>query len=178
MIFLVGYMACGKTTLGRALQAAGMGTYVDLDEEVERAAGMSAAEIFAASGEEAFRRAETAALDEVIARSNPATIVGTGGGTPSNGDAMSRMLAAGTVVWLEASLERTVRRLLEADGQRPLTAGMSREELAEFVPRHMAARLPAYARAHMRFDSSLLDTPDEIAATVEAFSREIKRFTS
>ena len=165
-------MACGKTTLGRALEGAGYADFIDLDEEIARTTGKTPAEWFATEGEAAFRAAELAELKR-ICRARPRAVIATGGGTPCNSEAMQLMLESGMVVWLEASIERTVERLLEADGQRPLVAGKSRRELAEFIPAHLAARVPFYSRAHLKFDSSRLDSEDEIAETVGEFIRRV-----
>ena len=167
-IFLIGYMACGKTTLGQALAEAGFAPFVDLDQEIERRSGLSPAQWFDSRGEAAFRAAEMEVLREIAAE-NPRAVIAAGGGTPCNPSAMDLMLGAGTVVWLEASLERTVDRLLEADGKRPLVASMSRAELVEFIPGHLESRIPHYRRAHIRFDSSLLDNEDELSRTVARF---------
>lgn len=167
-------MACGKTTLGRALAAAGHARFVDLDELVEQKSGLSPAEWFASRGEAAFRQAEREALQEAIATPSALPlIIATGGGTASNDDSMELMLSAGRVVWLQASLERTIQRLIEADGRRPLVAGMDRSALADFLPTHLAQRLPFYRRAHEKFDSSRLDNAEEIAATVGTFVEQI-----
>ena len=172
MIFLIGYMACGKTTLGRALEAAGAGTFIDLDEEIERHTSLSPRQWFATHGEASFRRKEREVL-EAVCRTHPHTILATGGGTPCSPETMDFMLAHGLVVWLEASLERTVTRLLEADGQRPLVAGKSADQLRQFIPEHLEARKAFYGRAHVRFDSSRLDTQAEIDATVNDFINSI-----
>ncbi len=81
-VFLVGYMCCGKTTLGSAVAAELGVPFVDLDEWVERRAGCSVREIFATQGETAFRRMERAALREVASGDGRGAIVACGGGTP------------------------------------------------------------------------------------------------
>lgn len=161
-------MACGKTTLGRALEAAGFADFIDLDEQIEARTGLTPGEWFAERGEEAFRAAELQVLHDIIA-SNRHAVVAAGGGTPCSAGAMDLMLRSGTVVWLEASLERTVNRLAEADGTRPIVAGMNARALREFVPGHLESRIPYYSRAHLRFDSSRLDTQEEISQSVARF---------
>ena len=169
LIFLVGYMACGKSTLGQALSDTGCADFVDLDEVVTSRTGLSPAEWFSRHGEAAFRQAEVEALRRIEPNADRPLIVATGGGTPCNEGAMEHMLRAGSVVWLKASLDRTVARLLEADGQRPLVAGMDEDALRRFIPGHFGLRKPFYAKADFVFDSSRLDTPEEIAATVQKF---------
>lgn len=169
-------MACGKTTLGRAIEAAGAAEFIDLDEYITEKSGLTPAQWFARHGEEGFRKAEQTALAELISRPTPGpTVIATGGGTPANGEAMSLMLGSGTVVWLDASIERTISRLLDALGQRPIVAGMDERALREFIPGHLSARRRHYERAHARFDSSYLDTEDEVGSTTWSF---IGRFLS
>ena len=86
-IFLVGYMATGKTTLGRALQAAAGVEFVDLDSVVEQRAGMCVSEIFGRLGEAEFRRLESEALDLMLSRrTGRRLVVACGGGTPCHGN--------------------------------------------------------------------------------------------
>lgn len=169
-------MACGKTTLGRALQAAYPEEieFVDLDEIVEARAGMSISQIFAEMGEAAFRRMESEEVERLCARQGEGRrlVVGCGGGTPCHGRNLDLMLEGGTVVWLKANRERTLSRLIEFQATRPLLAGKSADELAAFADAHLAERTPHYSRAHRYFDSSYLDTADEVAASVEHFYKE------
>lgn len=168
-VFLIGFMACGKTTLGRALEASAGIAFTDTDTEVEREAGMPVSEIFARMGEAEFRRMETEVLRRVCAEGG-LRIVACGGGTPCHAGNMELMLGCGTVVWLEADTDITVRRLLDAPGQRPLATGKDAEELRRLVERGKARRLQYYSRAHSRFDSSRLDTAAEIEDTVRKFT--------
>lgn len=168
-IFLIGFMACGKTTLGRALEAHTGIPFTDTDTEVEREAGMPVSEIFARRGEAEFRRMEADVLRRVCAEGG-SRIVACGGGTPCRAENMELMLGCGTVVWLDADTDITVRRLMDAPGQRPLAAGKDAAEMRELVVRGKADRLRYYSCAHSRFDSSRLDTAAEIECTVSKFT--------
>ncbi len=165
-------MACGKTTLGRALEAATGMAFTDTDAEVEREAGMPVSKIFAVNGEGEFRRMETEALRRVCGAGG-CRVVACGGGTPCREENMDLMLRCGTVVWLDADTDITVRRLLDAPGQRPLAEGLDAAGLRELVERGKAARKRYYSRAHRRFDSSRLDTPAQIEESVKRFITEI-----
>lgn len=181
-IFLIGYMACGKTTLGNALKETFPEAvdFVDMDEEIERRAGMTVSEIFAAHGEASFRLMEAEMLEQLCHRYVPegkCLVVGCGGGTPCHGHNMERMLSTGTVVWLKANRERTISRLLEFRDKRPLLAGMSDEEIADYADRHLAERTPCYSRAHLSFDSSYLETPAEIAQSIILFKQALNELT-
>jgi len=170
VLFLIGQAACGKSTLGRALARRTGRPFVDLDTEVERMAGATVPEIFATRGEEAFRVLESRALSEIIARAD-SSILACGGGTPCRPGAIDAMLAAGTVVLLRADPDITVRRILDAPGTRPRLEGVA--DLRRALADEWASRAPAYTRAHHTFDSSHLDTPDEIHRSVDLFIHTI-----
>lgn len=168
-IFLIGFMACGKSTLLRALADRVPGRrFVDLDCEIVREAGKSIPAIFAEDGEARFRQLE----NDVLARlCKGDAIVACGGGTPCRPGAMEAMLAAGTVVWLRADLEITLRRLVLAPGERPVIDRLlgNPEALRARVVELMAEREPYYSRATVVFDSSRLDTEAEIEETARLF---------
>jgi len=106
-VFLIGYMGCGKTTLGEPL-ARHMGLqFVDLDDYIERKYSMSAKEIFNTLGEPAFRRIESEALAKVATDARN-VVVACGGGTPLVPANMELMNRLGITVWLQASVERIV----------------------------------------------------------------------
>ncbi|MBD5233327.1 MAG: shikimate kinase [Bacteroidales bacterium] len=169
-IFLIGYMAAGKSTLGRALAAARPALrFIDLDAEVEAVAGRSIAEIFAVDGEQAFRNLETDVLRRVAA---PGTIIACGGGTPCRTENMDFMLSAGRVIWLRANIDITLQRLLEAPaGSRPLVDSLRADPAAlrERALTMQRERAPHYSRATAEFDSSRLDTVEQVAESVDIF---------
>ena len=157
-VFLIGYMGCGKTTLGEAL-AHEMGVhYIDLDEYIEQLCGMTVAEIFDEMGENRFRELECEALSEVAAMTD--VIVGCGGGTPCHGDNMKLMNEAGITVWLTTSPERLAARLLlpEQKSKRPKILHLPDEEVLPLVQVELEARTPIYSQAHLQFDSTDIET--------------------
>ena len=168
-IFLIGFMGTGKTTLGRALVAMEEVnvTFVDLDEHIESHFGMPVKEIFRRHGEAAFRDYESQALCELGAQSD--IIVGCGGGTPCQAGNMEWMNNHGVTVVLRASHEALLRRLLEAQAQRPLLNGMDAEQLSAFIDAKQAEREPFYGKAQMEFDSDLLETPEDVAESCRKF---------
>src|SRR5512143_2191450 len=97
-LFLIGFMAAGKTSVGRALARASGRRFVDLDDVV--AEGGEPVAALVARDEVEFRRREAAALDRVIAQASDGPIVATGGGAAAFGDNLDRMRAAGVVVAL------------------------------------------------------------------------------
>lgn len=143
-IYLTGFMGVGKSAAGRLLARRLRRPFTDLDAEIERAAGLSVAELFARRGEKAFRRRERAAL--VRAARKPGAVVALGGGTLL--DARNRALAArtGTVVLLTCSRRELARRLKPTRAARPLLAGGG---LHARVTALLEARRGAYAGADL-----------------------------
>lgn len=173
-IFLIGYMASGKTTFGRALAAAMGRGFVDLDDYIVAKAGMSVSELFEAKGESGFRDLESGALDELISRDGNPLVVACGGGTPCFGDNMSLMCRSGFTVWLDAPIATLLRRLREDRAGRPLVAKIDGGgELERYVAENLERRNPHYSRAQMRFDSSRLESETEIAESVDYFIKKL-----
>ena len=142
-IFLIGFMASGKTTVGRLLAERLDWTFVDLDKVIEDAAGQTVEQIFAAEGEAGFRKRETEALIGVAKRRK--VVVATGGGAPCRDENVEAMLTEGRVFWLDVSAEEAVRRAGSASG-RPL---LDREADALAAARKLIERRqPFYKRAH------------------------------
>ena len=142
-IFLIGFMASGKTTAGRLLAERLDWTFVDLDKIIEDAAGKTIPEIFAAEGEAGFRKRETEALHDVAKRRK--TVVATGGGAPCSEENLNAMLSEGRVLWLDVTAEEAVRRAGKASG-RPLLDGAADPVAAARTL--LEARRPYYSRAH------------------------------
>lgn len=173
-LYLIGFMACGKTTLGEALAARMPGhRFVDLDEAVEAMAHKTIPEIFEHDGETAFRALESEALRKF---SEPGAIIACGGGTPCQGGNMDFMLATGTVVWLVADDDVTIRRLRLARGQRPLVDKLldDSDALRQQIAAFKAKRKAHYSRAHLTFDSNCLEDEEQIADSVEKFMLMVK----
>lgn len=170
IIYLVGFMGCGKTTLGHAVAERYRADFVDLDDYIEQSAGMTIKEIFAQRGEAAFRTMEREALARLSSGAMSAPlIVGCGGGTPCHGDNMEMMNSRGLTVWLDTSNERLFERLAIARGHRPLIAGLSDDELRLFIEHHVTRRTPYYVKAASVFDSTLLEDEEQVEATARKF---------
>lgn len=172
-IFLIGYMGCGKSTLGKALARRCELDFIDLDDYIEARAGKKIREIFAEEGEEAFRDMERRMLREVSADGKRDVVVACGGGTPCFAGNMELMQSRGLTVLLAASEERLFERLKRGRHKRPLIAALGDSELEEFVRKQLAARMPFYSRAAEIFDSTCLEDEDQIEEKCRAF---ISRF--
>jgi len=156
-LFLIGFMAAGKTSVGRALARATGRTFVDLDDAIA-AMGESSASLVARDEPE-FRRREAKALAEVIA-ANTDAVIATGGGAAAYGDNLDRMQAAGLVVALGVDVAEAEQRALGGPA-RPLLG--SAAQLA-------AARAPIYRRAHAVVDT-MGRSIAEVAGAVTAVER-------
>ncbi len=166
-IFIIGYMACGKTTFGRALASAMGRDFIDLDFYIEQRFRLSIRDIFAQKGEVEFRRMEAAMLREVGEFSN--AVVACGGGTPCHAGNMDYMLGRGLTVWLQASEERTVARLMANNARRPLMAGKSEDEIRAAVREGLTERRTHYERAAIIFSGEELEDRRQISRTVDTF---------
>lgn len=142
-VFLTGFMATGKSTVGRQLAARLRCPFLDLDYAIEAAAGRSVADIFEGEGEGGFRRREAEALRRIT--EGPAAVVATGGGAACHGDNLAHMRARGLVVALTAPLDVIRARAGSAAGERarPLLERPWAEVVALYRRRE-----PSYRQAH------------------------------
>lgn len=170
-LFLIGFMGTGKSTLGRALAADGFAPYIDLGDYIEEHESMSINGIFASAGEAGFREIEARALRRVAVSDN--VIVGCGGGTPCYSGNMEWMNRRGITVCLRASHEVLLRRLSQAQQQRPLLRGMTREQLSEYIRIKQLEREPYYGKARISFPSDRLETVEEIADSCRDFKESV-----
>lgn len=147
LFFLVGYMGCGKSTLGRKLARRLGVAFVDTDAKVEEREGASVSDVFRYEGEQRFREVEREVLEEAIA-GHASAVISTGGGLPVWRDNMERMNAVGCTVYLRRSAENIAGRLSPyGRRKRPRLQGLGDEELVDFMKRDMAARAPFYGQA-------------------------------
>jgi shikimate kinase len=144
-LYLVGFMAAGKTTVARALGKRIGWRVEDVDDRIEARERRNVAAIFAQDGESRFRQVERDVIRELLPMRD--TIVATGGGTFVEPDNRSAMLADGAVAWLDVPFERLVERL-PPDGRRPLAS--DRTQMEQLYQR----RQLAYGQAHVRLDAA------------------------
>jgi len=144
-IYLVGYMGCGKSTIGRKVAELLEMTFVDLDKYIEERYFKSVPAIFADEGEGGFRDKERTSLLEVSQFEN--VVVGTGGGTPCFFDNMEVMNNNGITVYIAPDTEILAARLLKSRTERPLIAGKSPENLISFINDALQKRAPFYEKS-------------------------------
>jgi shikimate kinase len=152
-IYLVGFMAAGKTTVARALAARLGWRAEDIDELIEARERRTVADIFARQGEPYFRTIEREMLRLVLPLRH--AVIATGGGTFMDPENRAAINMDGLSIWLDVPLDELVARM-PADGRRPLAA--DRAQLEQLF----LARQAAYAFAHLRIDAAHA-TADEIA---------------
>lgn len=117
-IILIGYMGCGKSTIGRNLAKISGCKFLDMDRAIEEKAGKSIMQIFEQDGEAAFRDMETAYLQELLT-AEKGKIISTGGGIPVREENRRLLKQLGTVIYLKVRPE-TVYERIKGDKTRPL----------------------------------------------------------
>jgi XRE family aerobic/anaerobic benzoate catabolism transcriptional regulator len=156
-VALLGLRGAGKSTVGPELARELARPFIELDELVERAAGMSSAEIFAMHGEEYFRRLEREVLAKHLAEHAP-TIIATGGGIVADASTYELLQRNATTVWLKARPEDHWARVVAQGDTRPMA---DHPQAKAELERILALREPLYARA-----DHVVDTTGRTAAQV------------
>lgn len=155
-IFLIGYMASGKSTVGKHLAKKFDFNYVDLDAHIEEREVMKVQEIFSTKGEIYFRKKEAQYLKELLLESKN-QIVALGGGTPCYGNNMELLKSSKDAVsiYLKVSIAELAKRLLSEKNHRPLVSHLNTEaELLEFVGKHMFERQFYYSQSQWTIDAT------------------------
>ena len=156
-IAFVGLMGAGKTAVGRRLaQRLGV-EFADADAEIEKAADATIAEIFADQGEPFFRAREREVIKRLLA--NPVHVLATGGGAFMDPATRALLRERAITVWLRASLDVMLARVMRRNHRPLLKVGEPREVLERLI----GERYPIYAEADITVDS--LDGPPD--ATLE-----------
>jgi shikimate kinase len=163
-LVLIGLMGSGKTTVGRECARRLGRPFVDTDDLVTSAAGLSVDAIFARDGEPAFREMERAVVADVCASPEP-LVIACGGGTVLDSESRRALRAAGIVVWLRAPSATLVGRVGNG-ATRPLL----RDDPAGTLNRLEQLREPTYeAAAHASVETDHLDVAAVAAAVVSVF---------
>ena len=162
LIAITGFMAAGKTTIGRALATKLNCEFVDLDESITAQQKRSISEMIQTDGEDSFRQLETATLAETLQASDD-LVLALGGGTWAR-EENRRLLEKqnARVVWLDAPFELCWQRIPMGDNGRPLAPS---REVAEKLYR---ARRPAYVLADLRLAVSEGQSAEECATEIAA----------
>ena len=146
-IVLLGYMASGKSSIGRRLSKKINLPLIDLDYYIEAKEGMTISEIFKNKGEIYFRKIENVYLKEIIDK-NEDYILSLGGGTPCYGNNMEVINSSDALsIYLKASVNKLANRLILKKSKRPLVANLNDDQIFEFVGKHLFERNPFYDQA-------------------------------
>ncbi len=146
-IVLLGYMASGKSVVGKELAKQLSYDFIDLDSYIELKEEKSIAAIFSEKGEIYFRRKETEYLKEIISIKEN-FILSLGGGTPTFGENMDVILKNSKSFYLKPSLDTLYSRLLKEKESRPLVAEIEPSKLREFIAKHIFERSVFYDKAN------------------------------
>jgi shikimate kinase len=157
-IFLCGLSGSGKSSVAPILARLRGTKALDTDAMIAAEAGASIAEIFEREGEEGFREREARAV--AAAAAHPNCVVALGGGALEREDSFARVVATGTLVFLDADDSTLDRRLQPGAEIRPLLSQPGA------LARMRARRLPRYRGAALRIDTSAL-SPEEVAAEID-----------
>jgi len=158
-IVLVGMMGAGKTTVGRRVAARLGRHFVDSDEEVEKAAGMSIEDIFASRGEADFRAGEVRVIARLLKDRD--LVLGTGGGAFINAETRALVKSAAVSVWIKADFDLLFARVQRRSNRPLLKTANPRQTLQDLIDK----RYPTYAEADVTIVSR--DVPqDQVAADV------------
>ena len=153
-IYLIGYMAAGKTTVGRLLAERLGWHFVDLDEAFAEIHGLTPAEYIREEGIEAFRRKEKYVVEDLAELPIEKVIYATGGGYPCWEDNMECLKELGTSIYLRWKPEHLAERLMLTDlSERPVLQGRTEEELLQFITPQLKARAPYYEQADYIIDA-------------------------
>ncbi len=151
ILVLIGYMGSGKSSVGKQLAEVLDYQFIDLDAYIADAENTSIPEIFAKKGEIYFRKVEAKALNDVLnAQEN--CVLALGGGTPCYGNNMNLILNSPNIqsVYLKTGVMALTERLLKEKDNRPLISHIqTKEDMQEYVGKHMFERSVFYNQSHL-----------------------------
>ena len=161
-IYLIGYMAAGKTTVGRLLAERLGRRFVDLDEAFAEIHSQTPAEYIREHGIEAFRYKEKYVVEDLAELPIEKVIYATGGGYPCWEDNMECLKELGTSIYLKWKPEHLAQRLMLTDlSTRPVLQGRTEKELLSFITPQLEAREPFYMKADYVIEAPVKDIAEE-----------------
>ena len=167
-IILVGFMASGKTSVGRALAQRTGWTLVDADDVIVARAGKPIHRIFSEDGEPAFRELEREVIADLCAGERQ--VIASGGGAFVSEQSREAMLSGGRVFFLSASPAEILRRVREEDAGGPIRPLLAVEDPEARIAELLTQRTHAYAQAHHTVDTDAL-TPEGVATRIGGICR-------
>lgn len=159
-IYLIGFMGCGKTTLGKELALLLNYTFIDLDELIEESLNMPVKEIFSTKGEDKFRILEKECLHHTVTKND--IVIATGGGAPCFFDNMDFINLHGNSVYLKMDPFDLRNRLTDnsestqSQNERPLIKNKPPEQLLSYIQDTLVNREQFYSRAKLIVDGTTI----------------------
>ncbi len=154
-IYLIGYMGCGKSTLGRRLSKHLGLQFIDMDHYIEERNCKTIPQIFEEEGEAEFRKKERKALEELAQFTD--IVIATGGGAPCFFDNIDLMNKSGKTIYMNIHPAILADRLLSSKTERPLIKGKSRDELVNFIDETLKKRNVFYTQAKFQITQPDID---------------------
>lgn len=164
-IILIGYRACGKTSVAKILGQRLGWTVYDSDVLVEKHSGKSIAALFSEEGEPAFRDLEAKAIASLLAQNEP-LILATGGGAPLHPATRREFKRGGIVVWLKASAETILARMNADASNHSRRPQLTDLKPLEEIKTLLEERSPIYSRTATLALDTETKTPDELAREI------------
>jgi|TARA_B110000305_G_C19245527_1_gene542118 shikimate kinase len=168
MVYLIGFMGSGKTTISKLLANKLQLPFYDTDHEIEKNENRSISDIFKKEGELYFRKLET----EVLKSINQNSIIACGGGLPIYNNNMELINSKGISIYLKASVNILFNRLKKEKESRPLINSKTNEELEFYIKNELQNRNPFYtlsSRIILLDDKSNDDILGEINTLISTF---------
>lgn len=170
-IFLTGFMGSGKSHWGSIWAKKSGYSFYDLDAQIELAFGMSVEKIFEKEGEEKFRELERMYLQKL--GNKKGFLLSCGGGTPCFFDNLEWMKEHGSIIYLKASPEYILERVIDETAQRPLMKTVNTSELLFFIETKLKEREPFYNAANFIVDVENL-TEDSLSDILQQQKKNLQ----
>jgi shikimate kinase len=168
-IVLVGIMGAGKSSVGQKLAKSLYLPFYDIDNEIEKVACCSVADIFFYAGEEYFRKVERQVLESLLTKGQP-MIIATGGGAFINDNLRELIKKYSISVWLKADLEILVERVNKRPYSRPLLDGKDTRKIMDEL---IKKRYPIYSEADITLVSDNQSIGQMITSVVESINQHV-----
>jgi XRE family transcriptional regulator, aerobic/anaerobic benzoate catabolism transcriptional regulator len=165
-IALIGLRGAGKSTLGPLLADHLCIPFLELDQEIEKEAGLGLGEIMELHGQPGFRRLERGVLDRLIT-THPKAVIAAGGGIVAEAATFARLLENCLTIWVQAAPEEHMQRVIDQGDLRPMRD--NRRSMAD-LRAILASREALYARADIQIETTGRDQAETLAALVSAIA--------